>query len=190
LSKDLVIGQASLSWMEEMLAARAAALGLSDALHELFMGSDDETVLCSLNAASFVLFLDHVSTLDGHADSQIAFEAFRQGDSKFRNMPWWDDSIWLPFEFTDVGTIEGDFPTFVGCCPALLRELEAIKSLSQLGLGNKPSGYDEMREDISAFYRSAHTPLDEADTIRWIWRALYDGAEIAMTSKSILWAGP
>jgi hypothetical protein len=136
------------------------------------------------------VFLNHVSALDGHADSQIAFAAFQRGNSKFRNMPWWDDSIWLPFEFSGVGTIESDFPTFVGSCPALLRELEIIKSLSQLDLGAKPPGYDEMREDIKAFYKSTHARFDEADTIRWIWRVLYDGAEIAMTSKSILWAGP
>jgi hypothetical protein len=190
MSKELVVAQASLSWMEEMLSARAASLGLSDALHQLFVESDDDTVFCSLNTASFVMFLNHVSALDGHADSRIAFEAFRRGDSKFRNMPWWDDSIWLPFEFTEVGTIEGNFPTFVGCCPALLRELEIIRSLSQLNLGAKPPGYEEMREDISAFYQGPHAQLDEADTIRWIWRALYDGAEIATASKSILWAGP
>jgi hypothetical protein len=32
--------------------------------------------------------------------------------------------------------------------------------------------------------------LDDADTIRWIWRALFDGAEIAIESTSALWAGP
>lgn len=176
--------------MEELLAARATSLGLSDALHQLFLGPDEETVLCSLNSASFVLFLNHVSALDGYADSQAAFAAFQSGDSKFRNMPWWDDSIWLPFEFPGVGTIESNFPTFVGSCPALLRELETIKHLSQLGLGDKPPGYEQMRADILAFYKGVHVQLDEADTIRWIWRVLYDGAEIAMTSKSILWAGP
>jgi hypothetical protein len=190
MSKDIVVGRASLDWMEELLADRAASLGLGDELHEVFQGSDEQTTLCSLNSASFVLFLDHVSTLDGHPDSQSAFVAFQRGVSKFRNMPWWDDSIWLPFEFSDVGVIEGNFPAFVGSCPVLLRELETIRQLSPQGFGATPQGYEEMRKDIKAFYKNVHVRLDHADTIRWIWRALYDGAEIAMASTSILWAGP
>jgi hypothetical protein len=190
MSKDLIIGGASLDGMEESLTDRAASLGLSDELHELFQRSDEKTFLCALNGASFVLFLDHVSALDGHADLQSAFAACQRGDSRFRNMPWWDDSVWLPFAFSGVGPMEGDFPTFVGSCPALLKELEIIRELSPLGLGAKPQGYEEMRKDITAFYRNVHLRLDDADTIRWIWRVLYDGAEIAMASKAVLWAGP
>ena len=47
-----------------------------------------------------------------------------------------------------------------------------------------------MRQDITAFYWDP-TPLqlDEADTVRWIWRALFDATGIAMKSTTALWAG-
>jgi hypothetical protein len=36
----------------------------------------------------------------------------------------------------------------------------------------KPQGCEQMRQDITAFYKNAHLRLDEADPIRWMWRAL------------------
>ena len=190
MSKDLVVGRASLDWMEELLAEHTASLGLSDELHELFQGPGEETALCFLNGASVVLFLDYASALGGYPDRDSAYAAFQRGDSKFGSLPWWDNSIWLPFEFTRGGTMKHDPTTFVGSCSVLLKELQTIRQLSREGLGAKPRGYEEMRKDITAFYKDTQFQLDDADTIRWIWRALYDGVEIAMASKSILWAGP
>jgi hypothetical protein len=190
MSKDLVVGRASLDWMEELLAEHTASLGLSDELHELFQGPGEETALCFLNGASVVLFLDYASALGGYPDRDSAYAAFQRGDSKFGSLPWWDNSIWLPFEFTRGGTMKNDPTTFVGSCSVLLKELQTIRQLSREGLGAKPRGYEEMRKDITAFYKDTQFQLDDADTIRWIWRALYDGVEIAMASKSILWAGP
>jgi hypothetical protein len=62
-----------------------------------------------------------------------------------------------------------------------------LQQRSPLGLGAIPRVYELMRRDIRAFYRDdAEFQLDEADTIRWIWRALFDGATIAIESKSVL----
>jgi hypothetical protein len=86
--------------------------------------------------------------------------------------------------------MRNDPATFVGSCPALLKELETIRHLSTLDLDPVPQGYEEMRKDFATFCGEVDLKLDDADTVRWIWHALYDGAQIAMDTKSILWAGP
>jgi len=48
-----------------------------------------------------------------------------------------------------------------------------------------------MRAGFLKFIRS-NTKLDlqTEDCIRWIWRALRDGAELAISQNAALWAGP
>src|SRR5947208_2225174 len=54
-----------------------------------------------LNLASVSLFLKHIATLEGH-DINVALERTR-----FRHLPWWAESIWLPIDFESPnGTIE------------------------------------------------------------------------------------
>ena len=191
MAKDLLIGRAGVEDLETALLAHVADPGLAADVQQLFEAEEEVGFLCLLNGASVMAFLKHVGQLERHPDTRIAFKAFHEGRSKFRNMPWWDNSIWLPFDFKRPGTLKDDSVTFIGSAPALLRELATMQESSSLALGAIPAGYKEMHQDIAAFYQSgAELELDEQGIVQWIWRALFDGAEMAIRSKTALWAGP
>jgi hypothetical protein len=191
MGSDLIVGRAGLEGLESSLASHLSGLDLKDDLQRLFETDEQVATLDFLNVASLVAFLEHVGVVEGYPDRDKALAAFERGDSRLKNIPCWENSIWLPFELDRAGTLEDDPTLFVGSCPALLRELTDLQQRSPLGLGASPDGYERMRQDIRAFYRDS-TPfqLDDADTIRWIWRALFDGATIAIEARSALWAGP
>ena len=191
MGSDLFVGRFGLEGLETSLASHLAGLGLKFDLQQLFEADEEVAMLCFLNGASIVEFLEHVGVVEGYPDRDMALRAFERGDSRLKNMPCWENSIWLPFDFEPAGTLADDPTVFVGSGPALLRELTDLQQRSPLGLGASPNGYERMRQDIRAFYRdSRELQLDEADTIRWIWRALFDGATIAIEARSALWAGP
>jgi len=188
MGSDLIVGRAGLEGLETSLTSHLAGLGLNDDLQRLFKTDENVATLCFLNIASLVLFLDHVAVVEGYPASNIAFAAFERGESGFKNFPWWVNSIWLPFDFEPRGNLEDEPTLFVGSCQGLLRELTDLKQRSPLGLGSAPNGYERMRQDIRAFYREDTTlQLDDSDIIRWMWRALFDGAESAIEAKSALW---
>jgi hypothetical protein len=190
MGSDLSVGKAGLEGLETALESHLASLGLKVDCKRLFEADDQVAALCLLNVASIVVFLEHVGVVEGYPDRDTALAAFERGDSRVKNMPAWVNSIWLPFDFEPAGTLTEEPTLFIGSCPGLLRELTYLQQRSPLGLGAAPGGYERMRQDITAFYRDL-TPfqLDEADTIRWVWRALFDGAGIAMKSGTALWAG-
>jgi hypothetical protein len=91
-----------------------AGLGLKVDLQRLFEADEQVAALCILNGASLIAFLEHVGVVEGCPDSNAALAAFVRGDSRFKNMPCWENSIWLPFDFEPAGTLD-DAPTlFVG----------------------------------------------------------------------------
>jgi hypothetical protein len=191
MGSDLFVGRLGLEGLETSLASHLTGLGLNVDLQRLFEADEVVATLCFLNGASIMAFLEHVGAIEGYPDSNTALAAFARGDSRLKNMPYWENSIWLPFDFEPAGTLADDPTVFVGSAPALLRELTDLQQRSPLGLGASPNGYERMRQDIRAFYRD-RTPfqLDEADTIRWIWRALFDGATIAHKSMSAFASTP
>jgi hypothetical protein len=192
MGKDLIVGPADLSWLEEAIAAHLTGLGVKHDL-EKWLAAEHETWICLLNNASVVEFLRHVVRCEGFSDERTGLRAGENGTSKYRNMPWWDGSVWLPMEL-EPRTLEADAPFFVGSCTALLRELRDLQDMSQMKLGSAPEGYEEMRADIRKFYRSIHSgdtfKLTETDCVRWIWLALRDGAESAIKENTVLYAGP
>jgi hypothetical protein len=191
MGSDLFVGRFGLEGLETSLASHVAGLGLKFDLQRLFEAEEEVAMLCFLNDASIVAFLEHAGAVEGYPDGATAVAAFERGDSRFKNMPCWQNSIWLPFDFEPVGMLEDDPTVFVGSGPALLRELTDLQQRSPLGLGASPDGYDRMRQDIRAFYRDRTVfRLDEADTVRWIWRALFDGATIANSSACALSSTP
>lgn len=134
--------------------------------------------LSSLNLSSVMLFLDHVARLDGFDGSACA-----AGRSRFEHLPWYLDSIWLPVAFRDpkVPLVEDNgFPVFLGSCQRLIENLEQIRVLSPLEMGYTPDGYDLMRQDMRAFCRSGIRLVDKAIIIQWVWKALHDGARLAL----------
>jgi hypothetical protein len=69
--------------------------------------------------------------------------------------------------------------------------LDELKQTSPLQLGDVVSEYSEMRADFLKFV-SSNTELNlrTEECVRWIWRALRDGAELAIAQNAALWAGP
>ena len=136
-------------------------------------------------------FLRHPVQLEGYADEAAGFAAGECGKLKWKNFPWWDNSLWLPLEFDDPGGLDDDPTFFVGSCQNLIAELDDLKRTSPLELGGVVTEYSDMRADFLKFARS-NTRLDlrTEDCVRWIWRALHDGAELAIAQNAALWAGP
>jgi len=177
---DLTIGRLS-EEMEEGAVAALARLGVSDA--EAWQQAPEHIATISLlNLASVCFFTDHVAKLEGFADSAAALECTR-----FINLPWWQMSVWLPLAFQpppEPAMKSDGWPVFLGSCQGLLADLAEIQKLSDSGLGAMPEGYEMMRADYGAFMRTRFELSDDRSIIQWVWRALRDGAELAMSRSS------
>jgi hypothetical protein len=140
------------------------------------------TLISLLNDASFDLFNNYAAGLEGFSGPEAMVE------TSFRNLPWWLQSVWLPIEFdppSDLASDEGD-PTFVGSSIRLARELTTIKTMSSLDFGAIPSSYMEMRKNYRSWFRATldhRNPLSQDETIRWIWNALSEAAQMSIESK-------
>jgi hypothetical protein len=190
MGKDLIIGSGGLLDLEGSLEAHLGGLGVKHDLKTWLAAEHDEIAICCLNSASVGEFLRHVIHCEGYLDEGTGFEAGESGTSKYRNMPWWEHSVWLPIELDHPGNLKHDI-VFVGSCVALLRELRDLQNVSSFQLGVAPEGYQNMRADIRKFYQSIDDlQLTEVDYVRWIWLALRDGAELAIKHNSILCAEP
>jgi hypothetical protein len=141
--------------------------------------ASDVTFISLLNDASFALFNDYAAGLEGLSGPDAMTK------TSFRNLPWWLQSVWLPIEFeppSELASDEGD-PTFLGSSVGLARELAKIKSMSSLELDAIPTSYAEMRKDYRSWVRSNdnhYDALSEEETIRWIWNALSDAAQMSI----------
>jgi hypothetical protein len=187
MGMDLSIGQLGLARLQDDAIAYLASLGLTERQHISWTNCADNTDwLCLLNLASVCLFLDHVSELEGFPDANAALERTR-----FRQLPWWESSIWLPIAFTPPTLLDdGGCPVLLGSCQQLLGDLEEVRRLSHLSMSTTPRGYEQMRSDIKAFCRSGFQLDDDASIIQWIWRALYDGPNTAIDNSAVLSSGP
>jgi hypothetical protein len=85
-----------------------------------------------------------------------------------------NSNVWLPFDFEPTPQPEisdGHWPVPLLSSHRLLSELNEIQRLSDLGLGNLPTGYEVMRSNPKEFYRSK-IKLDNTTLMQWIrcWR--------------------
>jgi len=191
VAKDLIVGSAGLQDFEDSIASFLSSRGLEVGLESWLDRPDTIATICCLNGASVVEFLRHVVQLEGYADENAGFAAGEDGKLKGKNFPWWDNSLWLPLEFDDPGGLDDDPTFFVGSCPRLIAELDDLKRTSPLRLGEVVPGYSDMRADYLKFVRSDRDlDLSAEDCVRWIWRSLRDGAELAISENAALWAGP
>jgi hypothetical protein len=65
MGKDLVIGPADLSWLEEPIATHLMGLGVERDLEKWLVAGHGETWICLLNNSSVVEFLRHVVRCEG-----------------------------------------------------------------------------------------------------------------------------
>ena len=191
MAKDLIVGSAGLQGVEEPIAGFLSSRGLEARLATWLERPDTIAEISCLNGATVMEFLRHVVHLEGYADEGAGFAAGECGKLKGKNFPWWDNSLWLPLGFDDPGGLDDDPTFFIGSCQGLIAELDELNATSPLRLGDVVTGYSEMRADFLKFVRS-DTELDlrAEDCVRWIWRALRDGAELAIAHNAVLWAGP
>jgi len=141
-----------------------------------------EVRLSLLNLASLVHFTDHVARLEGFKDSGRAL-----GRMRFKNLPLWETSVWLPTRLNVLPTPRPVSATFIGSAVALLEELGEIQRASDLELGSAPEGNDRMRADSSAFRVTPFRLADDRDIHRWVRRGLWDGAEAAVKLGAPAW---
>lgn len=132
-----------------------------------------------LNDATVGTFLDYVARLAGRPGNQL------MNDPAFNNLPYWQDTLWIPFDFAHATAFvdDPDGPFFFGSSPRLLATLNAIKSSSQIPLGPAPAGYDLMISDERAFYKGFRGLQDDPSCIQWVWRGLHDAATLAVGNK-------
>ncbi len=191
MAKDLIVGSAGLQDVGESVANFLASRGLEVGLEMWLERPDTVATLSCLNGATVMEFLRHAVLLEGYSDENAGFAAGSDGKLKGKNFPWWDNSLWLPLEFNDPGGLDDDPTFFIGSCQRLIAELDEMRRASPLRLGEVVSGYSDMRADFLKFVRSdTRLDLSTEDCVRWIWRALRDGAELAITQNTALWAGP
>jgi hypothetical protein len=191
MAKDLMVGSAGLLGCEESIASFLLPRGLEIELSTWLRRPDTIAEISCLNGATVVEFLRHAVRLEGYADENAGLAAGADGKLKWKNLPWWDNSLWLPREFGNPGGLD-DVPTFfIGSCQGLVAELDELKRISALRLGEVPTAYSDMRKDFLQFVRSdRELDLSAEDGIRWVWRALREGAELAIAQDAALWAGP
>jgi hypothetical protein len=191
MAKDLIVGSAGLQDFEGPIASFLSSRGLEARLAAWLERPDTIATIACLNGVAVMEFLRHAVLLEGYADEDTGFAAGACGKLKWKNFPWWDNSLWLPLAFDHPGRLDDDPTFFVGSCQGLIAELDELKRISPLQLGDVVTEYSDMRANFLKFIRS-NTELDPRteDCVRWIWRALRDGAELAIAQNAALWAGP
>lgn len=132
-----------------------------------------------LNVATVCTFTDYVSELVGRPTGDL------MNDDSFANLPYWEDCLWAPSDFTPSKAFaeDQDGPFFFGSNPRLLATLNHIKSISRIPFGPVPPGYDLMLSDRKAFYKSFNGLDGEQSCIQWVWRGLHDAATLAVHSR-------
>lgn len=146
---------------------------------------DEIAYIDCLNLASIELFLDNIMKLEDLTSINDA-----PNNTKYKHLPWWMECVWLPVEFElpkNPVFKKDKYPVFIGSSYGLKGDLEDVqKALPNLNLGAKPESYEFMMRDPQAFYKSDFELNSEPEVIRWIWRALYDGANISIRENAPL----
>jgi len=155
------------------------------ALPSVYSGKADEGWFISLlNDASFGFFNAYAAGLEGHYGPD-AMEK-----TAFRNLPWWLESFWLPMDMASPIVDEG---VFIGSSIRLLNELAEIRRISKIDIAKIPPHYADMRKDYGNWFgRTADRDdrLSEDDTLRWVWNALHESAQISIKRKVPMMLAP
>jgi hypothetical protein len=129
-----------------------------------------------LNVASVALFLRHAEQLEGIPVNS------RLQKSRWRHLPDYEETYWLPLDFSKVHTFKSSdgWPFAIASAQALLRDLEAIGAASPYPLKQKPA-------ELAADSQASLTP---EDTLSWIWCALFEGASECVARSAPLAISP
>jgi hypothetical protein len=191
MAKQLVVGSEGLLGFEESISAYLKSKKVETGLQPWLNQPHELAIISCLNGATVMEFLRHTVQLAGYSDERDGFAAGEDGKLRERNFPWWDNSLWLPIKFDNPSGLRDEPTYFIGSCQRLIVELDEMKRVSPLQLGQVVPEYFDMRADFQKFIRANHElNLTFEDSVRWVWRALREGAEIAISKNAALWAGP
>ena len=137
-----------------------------------------------LNLSSVCMFNDYAASLEGIRDSSNAMERTR-----FKSLPWWMYSYWLPIRLKAPVPPGDDWDFLLGSSYTLLDELTEIKAMSDIDLDQVPPGYQLMRSDPKAWFKSEFELENDDDIIRWVWRGLWDAAELSIKENAPIFGG-
>ena len=150
-----------------------------------YCGDTGDYLLISLfNLASISCFINYVSELEG---LQAQDAVTKTG---FRNLPWWLESYWFPFDFAAPIVKSG---LFIGSSINLLNELARIRTMSRIDIATVPPGYAEMRADYTSWFNAPAAEDDRLsgdDLLRWIWNALHESAQISIEQQAPIKLAP
>ena len=190
MAKDLIIGSAGLRDIEDSICRFIRARGHRIEIDRWASRPDTIVALSSLNSASVLEFLRHSIAVEGFVDEGAGFRAGEKGEL-LKNFPWWDNAVWLPIGFEDVGVLDDDATLFVGSCQSLISELDALNQKSPIKMDQIVPSYENMRADFESFVSDGdELGLPTHEQICWVWRSLRDGAELAIKEDAVLWSGP
>lgn len=189
MSSDLTVGRLDelfVSDVEEILER----IDASDRISAWMTCPEEVAVISLMNVSSVSFFNQFAARLEGLTGHDA------MDRSQFKNLPWWLDSVWLPLDINPPIVSNTGDPVFVGSVAGLKSDLLKIQRMvPDLMLGTVPTEYEAMRRDYRAWWKSVleshdDTACSDDDTVRWIWRALYDGAEIAEKNDApVFWYG-
>ena len=181
------VEQSLQSFLGRFLSKSPLDKKVNSLMEEWKAGPSEVGYVDTLNEASVGAFLEFTAKLEGCASSEEAIE-----NSKWKNLPYWLQSIWLPLEGVNVDPIVVDIegmPTLIGTVIGLVNDLEAIAAATKIWLKKKPRNFDLMMSDPKAFYALNVADLDEETTLRWIWNSYYEGAKLSLLHNRPLWSG-
>jgi hypothetical protein len=106
-------------------------------------------------------------------------------NDEFSNLPFWQESIWVPIDFCPSKVFEKDRdgPFFFGSAPRLISTLNKVKDLSRIPLGKAPEGYEEMVLNYDSFIEKFDGFSEDTSCIQWVWYCLYYATELAIGKK-------
>ena len=180
------VEQSLQSFLGRLLSRSPLEKKVNSLIEEWKAGPAEVGYVDTLNEASVVAFLEFTAKLEG-TSSDKAIE-----NSKWKNLPYWLQSIWLPLDRFSVDPVVVDIdgmPTLIGTATGLVNDLEAIAAAATIKLRKKPDNFDLMLSDSKAFHSLKVTQLDDETTLRWIWNAYFEGAKLSLLHNRPLWSG-
>lgn len=176
---DLTVGKLP-DDLEKSASAAIKSLGIVSSDAWRHCGTDLATISL-FKLSSVVLFLRHVAKLESLDNTIDPVD-----QTRFRQLPWWEQSIWLPIPFDRPlnPEMQSDlWPTFLGSSQRLLADLAEVRTLSDAELGVTPPHYELMRRDDPQFWQT-DLQLTEYNVIQWVWKGLSDAAELSVRESA------
>jgi hypothetical protein len=173
------------SFLRRLLRPDEAARRAAQVVEPWKTSKKEDILIDTLNEASIVIFLEHTAKLEELSAVDEAIDK-----SRWRNLPYWQHSIWLPLKGRKLAPIVAQvsgWPCLVGTASGLLDDLKDIAAISPKTLAEKPKSFDLMLSDPKTYFAQSTNALSEDETLCWIWHAYNFGAEQAIARSMPLW---